>query len=104
MSPSADEAARRAEPPLPRSVEAFLDHLARGAAPGRLTLDSYRRDLVLLARYAAGESRAIEALDLADLEAFVRDLMTRGLLAALGRAPGRRGARLLHASWSSIGG
>jgi integrase/recombinase XerD len=67
-----------AEPPLPASIEAFLDHLrvARRLAP--LTLDSYRRDLVLLARDAAGAGRAIEAYDLGGLEAFVRDLMTRG--------------------------
>jgi integrase/recombinase XerD len=64
--------------PLPASIEAFIDHLrvVRRLAP--LTLDSYRRDLVLLARFAAGEARDVEALDLADLEACVRDLMTRG--------------------------
>jgi integrase/recombinase XerD len=64
--------------PLPAVAEAFLDHLrvARRLAP--LTLESYQRDLVLLARYAAGASRSIESLDLGDLEAFVRDLMTRG--------------------------
>ena len=65
-------------PPLPASIEAFLDHLrvVRRLAP--LTLESYRRDFVLLGRFAAGEGRAVDALDLADLEAFVRDLMTRG--------------------------
>ena len=47
-----------------------------GLAP--LTLESYRRDFVLLGRFAAAEGRAVDALDLADLEAFVRDLMTRG--------------------------
>jgi integrase/recombinase XerD len=65
-------------PPLPASIEAFIDHLrvARRLAP--LTLESYRRDLVLLGRFAAGAARDVEALDLGDLEAFVRDLMTRG--------------------------
>jgi integrase/recombinase XerD len=64
--------------PLPASIEAFIDHLrvVRRLAP--LTLDSYRRDLVLLARFAAGEERDVEALDLSDLEACIRDLMTRG--------------------------
>jgi integrase/recombinase XerD len=73
---TADESTPAA--PLPASIEAFIDHLrvARRLAP--LTLDSYRRDLVLLARFAAGEGRDVEALDLADLEASVRDLMTRG--------------------------
>ena len=42
-----------------------------------------------------GREIALEALDLGDLEAFVRDLMAAGLRAALGRAPGRLRPRLL---------
>lgn len=63
---------------MTKSIEAFLDHLrlARRLAP--LSVESYQRDLVLLGRFAAGESRDVETLELADLEAFVRDLMTRG--------------------------
>jgi integrase/recombinase XerD len=78
QSPTENAADPAGGPPLPASVEAFLDHLrvARRLAP--LTLDSYRRDLVLLARHAAGLARPIDALDLGELEAFVRDLMTRG--------------------------
>ena len=57
-----------------------------GSPPGgtptrRTTLESYGRDLVLLARYAAGREVAIEALTRADLEAFTRELMAGGLAA-----------------------
>ena len=76
----------RAEPSTsqPRSgghqfVDAYLDHLRVERRLAAHTLESYGRDLVLLARYAAGQEQAIEALTRADLEAFTRELMSGGL-------------------------
>ncbi len=43
------------------------------------TLESYARDLALVAEFAGARSTAVEALSRRDLEAFVRGLMTRGL-------------------------
>jgi len=43
------------------------------------TLESYARDLALVAEFADARSTAVEALSRRDLEAFVRGLMTRGL-------------------------
>ena len=42
------------------------------------SIESYARDLQGLAEYAAGRKTSAEALSLADLEAFVRDLMASG--------------------------
>lgn len=42
------------------------------------SVESYARDLVLLARYAAGRQVQVVELVLPDLEAFVRDLMSEG--------------------------
>ena len=42
------------------------------------SIESYARDLRGLAEYAAGRKTSAEALSLADLEAFVRDLMASG--------------------------
>ena len=59
-------------------IDAYLDHLrvVRRLAP--LSVESYARDLIHLARYAAGQERAPETLSLQDLEAFVRTLMAEG--------------------------
>ena len=43
------------------------------------TLESYARDLVLLAEFAAARSAPVETLTRRDLEGFVRGLMSRGL-------------------------
>ena len=43
------------------------------------TVEAYRRDLAKLAAFAAARERPLEALDRADLEAFVRELMAGGL-------------------------
>lgn len=59
-------------------VDAYLDHLRVVRRLADLTIESYRRDLTLLGRYAAGREAAIDALSLGDLEAFVRDLMGQG--------------------------
>ncbi len=73
--------AETAEAPLPPAplVDAWLDHLRieRRRAPN--TVDSYARDLQHLRRWAAGQSLSLAALDRHALEAFVRELMGRGL-------------------------
>jgi integrase/recombinase XerD len=43
-----------------------------------LSIESYSRDLLQLARFAAGRGTTPEALTLQDLEAFVRGLMSQG--------------------------
>ena len=60
-------------------IDAYLRHLevSRRLAPN--TLEAYSRDLGRLAAFAETRGARIEALTLADLEAFVRDLMTSGL-------------------------
>jgi integrase/recombinase XerD len=59
-------------------LDAFLDHLRLARRLGDLTVESYRRDLQLLGRYAAGRELDLVDLDRAELEAFVRDLMGEG--------------------------
>jgi integrase/recombinase XerD len=61
-----------------RDVDAYLEYLRVERRLAALTLESYGRDLQLLARYAAGEGRRPAALGRRDLEAFVRQLMTDG--------------------------
>ncbi len=65
-------------PPAPL-VDAWLDHLRIERRRAANTVDSYARDLEHLRRWAAGQSRRIEELDRHALEAFVRELMGRGL-------------------------
>ena len=65
-------------PPAP-AVEAWLDHLRVERRRSAHTVDSYARDLDHLRRFAAGLERPLAALDRHDLEAFVRELMGRGL-------------------------
>jgi integrase/recombinase XerD len=60
-------------------IAAYLDHLRVERRLAAHTLESYARDLRALAEFAAGQGRRVEALDRADLEAFVRGLRTRGL-------------------------
>jgi integrase/recombinase XerD len=59
-------------------VDAYLDHLRLERRLADLTVESYARDLVLLARFAAGAGRPLDELDRQDLDAFVRDLMADG--------------------------
>jgi integrase/recombinase XerD len=56
-----------------------LEHLRVERRLAAHTLESYARDLTALAEYAAAAERRIETLDRHDLEAFVRQQMTRGL-------------------------
>ena len=60
-------------------VDEWLDHLRIERRRSPLTVDSYSRDLELLRRFAAGRSQPAESLDRHALEAFVRELMGRGL-------------------------
>jgi integrase/recombinase XerD len=66
-------------PPASQILDTYLDHLRVVRRLADHTLESYGRDLRLLARFAAGAGRGVEALDRAALEAFVRELMTGGL-------------------------
>ncbi len=61
------------------SIDSYLRHLevSRRLAPN--SLEAYSRDLGRLAAFAETQGAKIDALTLADLEAFVRDLMTSGL-------------------------
>lgn len=59
-------------------VDAFLDYLRSARRLAGNSVESYARDLVLLARFAAGRDSAFAALDPHDLEAFVRGLMSSG--------------------------
>jgi integrase/recombinase XerD len=61
------------------SIDAYLDHLRIERRLADHTLESYARDLVALARFAAGVARSPEALDRHALDAFVREQMSRGL-------------------------
>jgi integrase/recombinase XerD len=60
-------------------IDAYLDHLRVERRLAGNTVESYSRDLVALARFAAGGEQAVESLERPDLERFVRDLMTSGL-------------------------
>jgi integrase/recombinase XerD len=57
----------------------YLDHLRVERRLAAHTLESYARDLEALAAFAAAAERPLERLERADLEAFVRQQMTRGL-------------------------
>src|SRR5688572_204713 len=59
-------------------VDAYLTHLTVERRLAANSVESYARDLGLLAEFAAGRSRPIASLTRADLEGFVRDLMAEG--------------------------
>lgn len=61
------------------SFDAFLDHLRVERRLSDHTLESYARDLQHLSRFADTRATPTESLTGADLDAFVRSLMTRGL-------------------------
>jgi integrase/recombinase XerD len=60
------------------SIDHYLAHLQLERRVSPHTLESYGRDLLKLAEFAAGEGRTLEGLDLRALEAFVRTLMAEG--------------------------
>jgi integrase/recombinase XerD len=62
-----------------RTVQSYLDHLRIERRLADLSVESYRRDLDKLGRFAAGCGRRIEGLDRHDLDRFVRDLAGQGL-------------------------
>ena len=59
-------------------VEAYLIHLTVERRLAANSVKGYGRDLGLLAEFAAGRGRPIESLARADLEGFVRGLMSEG--------------------------
>jgi integrase/recombinase XerD len=59
-------------------IDAYLDHLRVVRRLQPLSIESYSRDLLQLARFAAGRGTTPDALSLQDLEAFVRGLMAEG--------------------------
>jgi len=61
------------------AIDAFLDHLRVERRLSPHTLDSYGRDLRALAEFTERRGKTVEALTRQDLEAFVRQLMARGL-------------------------
>jgi integrase/recombinase XerD len=60
-------------------IDAYLTFLRDVRRMSPNTLESYARDLGLLAEFASTRDTAVEALTRRDLEALVRALMTRGL-------------------------
>src|SRR5215216_2057492 len=59
-------------------VDAYLTHLTVERRLAANSVESYARDLSLLAAFAAGRATSVEALTRQDLEALVRDLMSEG--------------------------
>jgi integrase/recombinase XerD len=59
-------------------VDAYLTHLTVERRLAANSVESYARDLSLLAAFAAGRAASVEALARQDLEALVRDLMSEG--------------------------
>jgi integrase/recombinase XerD len=64
---------------VPRLVETYLDHLRIERRLADHTVESYHRDLVKLAQYAAGRRKSLEHLDRQDLDRFVQELSGQGL-------------------------
>ena len=62
-----------------RLVDSYLDHLRIERRLADQSVSSYSRDLQHLAAFAAAHERPLAALTRPELEAFARDLMTRGL-------------------------
>jgi integrase/recombinase XerD len=59
-------------------IDAYLTHLSVERRLATNSIESYARDLNQLARFSAGQGRAVETLQRPDLERFVRDLMAEG--------------------------
>ena len=59
-------------------VDAYLTHLTVERRLASNSVESYARDLVLLAEFSAGRGRPLAALTREDLEGLVRDLMAEG--------------------------
>jgi integrase/recombinase XerD len=61
-----------------RGIDAYLSHLTVERRLAANTVESYARDLQLLAQFTAARNIAVEALSRQELEALVRDLMAEG--------------------------
>jgi integrase/recombinase XerD len=59
-------------------VDAYLTHLTVERRLAANSVESYARDLTMLAAFAAGKGTGIETLTRPDLESLVRDLMSEG--------------------------
>ena len=59
-------------------VDAYLTHLTVERRLAANSVESYARDLVLLAEFSAGRGRPLAALTREDLEGLVRELMAEG--------------------------
>jgi integrase/recombinase XerD len=59
-------------------IDAYLTHLTVERRLALNTVESYARDLQMLAEFAAGRSVAVDGLTRLDLEALVRALMSEG--------------------------
>jgi integrase/recombinase XerD len=59
-------------------VDAYLTHLTAERRLAANSVESYARDLALLAEFAAGAGQEINALTLSQLEELVRAMMTEG--------------------------
>ena len=59
-------------------VDAYLTHLTVERRLATNSVESYARDLGLLAEFSAGRGRSLPALTREDLEGLVRDLMSEG--------------------------
>jgi integrase/recombinase XerD len=66
------------KPPASSPVDLFLSHLSVERRLAANSIESYSRDLGQLAEFAAGQDMDIAALDRPTLEAFIRDLMSKG--------------------------
>lgn len=64
---------------MTEAIDAYLDHLRVSRRLAANTVESYARDLSMLARFAHEAGRAPADLARQDLEAFVRALLTGGM-------------------------
>jgi integrase/recombinase XerD len=60
-------------------IDTYIDHLRVSRRLADNTVESYARDLGMLSRFAEESGKSIEQLSRADLEAFVRGLLTGGM-------------------------
>src|SRR5512145_1014732 len=68
----------RSGAPHTGSIDAFLTHLTVERRLAVNSIESYARDLGLLAEFTASHGQSIDSLPRTALEDFVRDLMSQG--------------------------
>jgi integrase/recombinase XerD len=64
---------------IPTLIENYLDHLMIERRLAGHTIESYRRDLLKLGHFAAGQRKNLDGLDRHDLDRFVQELSGQGL-------------------------